>query len=194
MSKPIVPNDYHRYMVENSIQRVNEILFKYPEREFSLSDLARISKVAKSNMGPILKMLSGDNMIEVSHLSNLLRIRARQQEWKFKKAKIVYNLNFIYQSGIVEFLYEHFNHPKAIILFGSFRTGEDASSSDIDIAIESDVPSEYRTLHMPELAKFEDSIGKKIQIHIFSRSSVDIHVFNNIANGIGLAGFLDVKL
>ena len=43
----------------------------------------------------------------------------------FKRAKIVYNLNFIYQSGLVEFLYETYNHPKSITLFGSFRKGED---------------------------------------------------------------------
>ena len=109
------------------------------------------------------------------------------------KSKIIHNLNFIYQSGLVEYLNEHFNNPKAIILFGSFRKGDDISTSDIDIAIEADEVKEYKTVTMKELIEFENLIKRKIQIHLFNRKNADVHVFNNIANGIVLMGFLEVK-
>ncbi len=126
-------------------------------------------------------------------MSKIWRIKANQQSPEFIKSKVIHNLNFIYQSGLVEFLNEQFNNPKAIILFGSFRKGDDISTSDIDIAIESDEVEEYKTVTTKELIEFENLISRKIQIHLFNRKSVDINVFNNIANGIVLMGFLEVK-
>lgn len=110
-----------------------------------------------------------------------------------EKCNIIYNLNFAYQSGLVEFLNERFNNPKSIILFGSFRKGEDISTSDIDIAIDTEEAEEYETVTTKELIEFEKIINRKIQMHLFNRKNIDINVFNNIANGIVLLGFLEVK-
>ncbi len=176
------------------MQRVLEVLYRYPELEFSLTDIALEAGVTKAHIGTILANLEKLGFITIVKLSKIWRIKANPQNWNFLKSKIVYNLNFIYHSGLVEFLSEQFNHPKAIILFGSFRKGEDFSTSDIDIAIETDEPQEYETVGLRTLSEFEKEIGKKIQLHLFNRKDVDVHVFNNIANGIVLAGFLEVKL
>ncbi len=109
------------------------------------------------------------------------------------RSKIIYNLNFVYNSGLVELLVDYFKNPKALILFGSFRRGEDISNSDVDIAVESEETKEYETIGLRELSEFEKIIKRKIQIHLFNRESIDINVFNNIANGIVLWGFLEVK-
>ena len=178
---------------ETARNKVIEIFFKYTEKEFSLSDLAKESGVAKANIGAILNEFNESGLITIEKLSKIWRIKANQANWFFVKGKIIYNLNFIYQSGIVEFLADYFNNPKSIILFGSFRKGEDISSSDIDIAIESDSIKEYETIGLRELYEFEKVIGKKIQLHLFNRENVDINLFNNIANGIVLLGFLEVK-
>jgi len=191
--KPIVTKKYLGLLVQNSIQRVLEVLFQRPEQEFSLSDLAKEAEVAKSHIGEILAQLERLGFITVVKLTKIWRIKANQQSENFLKSKIVYNLNFIYQSGLVEFLNEHFGSPKAIVLFGSFRRGEDFSTSDIDIAIETDETGEYRTVGLQILSGFEKEINRKIQLHLFNRKNVDTHVFSNIANGILLSGFLDVK-
>jgi len=191
--KPIVNKKYLKLYEETARNKVIEIFFKYTEKEFSLSDLAKESGVAKSNIGAILNEFNESGLITIEKLSKIWRIKANQTNWFFVKGKIVYNLNFIYQSGMVEFLADYFNNPKSIILFGSFRKGEDISSSDIDIAIESDSIKEYETMGLRELSEFEKVIGKKIQLHLFNRESVDINLFNNIANGIVLLGFLEVK-
>ena len=133
------------------------------------------------------------DLIKIERLTKIWRVKANQENWMFKRAKIVYNLNFIYQSGLVEFLNQSYNNPKAIILFGSFRKGEDTSSSDIDIAIESDVAKDYKVLGLMALSDFEKVIGRSIQIHEFNRKSIDDGLFNNIANGIVLMGFLEVR-
>lgn len=191
MKKPYVPKIYRRLYKKNAIGRVLEVLFKFPDKEFSLSELAELSSVAKANMGKILEELDKDDFIEIVKLSKIWRIRANQRNVNFTRSKVIYNLNFVYLSGLIDFLAEYYKNPKAIILFGSFRKGEDVFSSDIDIAVETD--SGYGIMRLKELSGFENELMRKIQIHLFNRKNVDINLFNNIANGILLYGFLEVK-
>ncbi len=191
--KPPVIKYYHQPLIQSSEQRILEVLFKYPDKEYSLSDLAKCGKVAKQNIKIILNHLNKDNFIKIEKLANIWRIKANRENEKFIRSKIIYNLNFIYQSGIIEFLNSYFNNPKAIVLFGSFRKGEDITGSDIDIAIETDV-KEYQTIGLRELVDFEKLIGRKIQLHLFNRENIDKYLFNNVANGIVLAGFLEVNI
>jgi len=195
MKKPVVPKRYLKLYEETAKNRILEVLFKFPEKEFSLSELAKEAGVAKANIGKILEEFLKIGFIEIEKLSKIWRIRANQKNWYFIRSKIVYNLNSIYQSGLVEFLIETFNNPKSIVLFGSFRRGEDASGSDIDIAIESDDFEYYEVMKIGYkiIVEFENEIKREIQIHKFNRKNVDINVFNNIANGIVLFGFLEVK-
>ncbi len=193
MKKPNSIKEYRMLLIATALQKIIEVLFKYPDKEFSLSDLAKEAGVAKANIGEILKQLQSKNLITIEKLSKIWRIKANRTDWSYIRNKIVYNLNFIYQSGLIEYLIKAYNTPRAIILFGSFRKGEDGTNSDIDIAIEKDEVSEYKTLGLRNLVEYEKSIGRRIQIHEFNRKTIDIHVFNNIANGITLYGFLEVK-
>jgi len=193
MVKPIVHKKYLKLYEETAKNKIIGVLFKYPEKEFSLSDLAREAGVAKANIGNILKEFQEVGLITIEKLSKIWRIKSNQTNWLYIRSKIVYNLNFVYGSGLVEFLIDFFKNPKAIVLFGSFRKGEDLSNSDIDIAIESDEAKGYQVIGLQELSGFESIIGRKIQVHLFKRESIDIGVFNNIANGILLWGFLEVN-
>ncbi|MBI4453575.1 nucleotidyltransferase domain-containing protein [Candidatus Woesearchaeota archaeon] len=166
--KPIVTKKYQKLLIQSSRQKVLEVFFRYPEKEFSLSDLAKEAGVAKPHIGVILKEMEQFGLIIITKLTKIWRIRANQQNERFVKNKIIYNLNFIYQSGIIKFLDEYYNHPKLISLFGSFRKGEDFSTSDIDIAIEDDV-KEYEIVGLRELLEFEKSIKRRIQINRISR-------------------------
>ncbi len=192
MKKPISLLKERMFYIETAKQKVLELFYKFPEKEFSLSDIAKEANVAKANLGDILIFLESIGFIKIEKLTKIWRVKANQEAWIFKRGKIDYNLNFIYQSGLVEFLYESYNNPKSLILFGSFRKGEDTSKSDIDIAIESDAFEKYTILGLRQLSEFERSIGRAIQIHQFSRKSIDDNLFNNIANGIVLMGFLEV--
>jgi len=193
MKKPISNVKLHMLYIETGLQKVAEVLFKFPEKEFNLSDLAKEAGVAKANIGKILDDLNKMGFLEIIKLTKIWRIKAKQDSWNFTKSKIIRNLNFLYWSNVVEILNEHYRNPKSIILFGSFRRGDDISTSDIDIAIESEETKDYRVVELRELKEIENKLGKKIQIHIFNRRNVDINVFNNIANGIILSGFLEVK-
>ena len=193
MKKPQGINKGQMFYIETAKQKILELFYKFPEKEFSLSDIAKEAGVAKANIGVILGSLESIGFIKIEKLTKIWRVRANQENLIFKRAKIVYNLNFIYQSGLVEFLYETYNHPKSITLFGSFRKGEDISNSDIDVAIESEAFEKYTILGLRQLSEFEKSIGRAIQIHQFNQKIIDNNLFNNIANGIVLMGFLEVN-
>ncbi len=194
MKKPISIRKYRKLYIATAKQKVLELLYKFPDKEFSVSDIAKEAKVAKANLGDILQELESIGFIQVEKLTKIWRIKANQRNWYYIRSKIVSNLNFIYQSGLVEFLSQYYKNPKAIILFGSFRKGEDITNSDIDIAIEREDINEYKIANLRELAEFENEIGRKIHLHEFNRKSIDLNLFNNIANGIVLLGFLEVKL
>ena len=193
MIKSIVQKRYLKLYEETAKSKVIEVLFKYPEKEFSLSDLAREAGVAKANIGRMLEEFQEIGLISIEKLSKIWRIRSNQTNWIYVRSKIAYNLNFVYKSGLVEFLVDYFKNPKAIVLFGSYRKGEDMSNSDVDIAIESGEAKKYQIIGLRDLLEFEKIIGRRIQIHIFNREDMDIGVFNNIANGILLWGFLEVN-
>lgn len=193
MMKPIVHKKYLKLYKETAERKISEILFRYPEKEFSLSDLARKAGVAKANIGDILDTFQEAGLITIEKLSKIWRIKANQKNLVYTRGKIISNLAEIYNSGLVEFLSDYFRNPKAIVLFGSFRKGDDLSNSDIDIAIESDDVKGYKITGLRELSEFEKIFGRKIQIHLFNRENIDLNVFNNIANGIVLWGFLEVK-
>lgn len=204
--KPIVPKKLHMYYIETARQKIASILFKYPEKEFSLSELAKEAGVAKAHIGRILDKFYSFGLIKIVKLSKIWRIKANQQSPEFIKSKIAYNLNLVYSSGLVEYLNEEFSNPKAIVLFGSFRKGDDISTSDIDIAIQipENVPPifgmddkvgqfDFKTVRPKKSMEYEKLIGRRIQLHLFNGKNVDLNVFNNIANGIVLSGFLEVK-
>lgn len=192
--KPHSKKKYQTFHVETGIQKVLEVLYKYPDKEFSLSDLAKEAGVAKAHIGDMLSRLEGLDFVKIEKLSKIWRIKANRDNWQFQRSKIVYNLDFIYGSNLVEFLNQKYNNPKAIVLFGSFRAGTDTSDSDIDIAIESDEFEGYDTVGLKDLEDFEKTINRKIQIHRFNRRKIPLDTFNSIANGIILLGFLEVHL
>ncbi len=179
--------------LETSRQRILDVLFKFPEKEFSLTELAGLARIAKANIGRILDELRKKELIQIIKFNNLWRITAHQANINFIRNKIIYNLKVIYKSRLIEFLNGYFKNPKAIILFGSFRKGEDISGSDIDIAIENNEIKDCKVVELKELDEFKKIIHRRIQIHLFNRKKVDVNVFNNIANGIVLSGFLEVK-
>ena len=102
-----------------AIQDILATIFTYPEVEFSLTELARKAKVAKSTASRLLKILLDHKIIKLEDRGIVFRIRANIGNFEYTKRKITHNLNMIYESGIVDFLESAQAHSKAMILFGS---------------------------------------------------------------------------
>ena len=181
------------WMEETALQKSLSVVFRFPEVEFSLTELSQKAGVTKSTAHRLLPKLLHYEIIKLEKKTTVFKIMANIGSFEYTKRKIIHNLNMVYQSGIVEFLDAALSHPQAILLFGSFRKGDDISTSDVDIAVETLEDTETQTAHVKGLEGFEAFFGRKVQILLFNRKKVDINVFNNMANGTVLSGFLEVK-
>ena len=107
-----------------------------------------------------------------------------QEDYELKpQEKKIFNLLKIYESGIINYLYDYYS-PSAIILFGSYSRGEDISTSDIDIGIITPKKNQ------PELKNFEKKLKRKVNLSLFVKKEVSEEFFTNIINGIVLKGVL----
>jgi predicted nucleotidyltransferase len=163
-----------------------------PEKPYTLTQLAAAAGIAKSAASTALPKLEREGIIRIERIGTAMQIRAAQEGATFQRRKLAWNLTQLLETNLIDILDEHYHRPKAIILFGSYRYGQDLSTSDIDIAIETTATGTH-TEQLEKLHAIEKSLRRNIQILRFDRKSIDKHVFSNIANGIVLHGFLQAK-
>ncbi|MCK5282539.1 MAG: nucleotidyltransferase domain-containing protein [Nanoarchaeota archaeon] len=99
-----------------------------------------------------------------------------------------------YENGLRDDIFKVVGNTKSIILFGSYRKGDDTEESDIDIAIEVADNEEVRVVESGIIPLLGYRENVQVNLHIFSRNKVDLNLFSNIANGIVLEGFLEVRV
>lgn len=166
--------------------------FEEPERKFHLRELARLARLAPSTVSKNLEQLVKKRILISKKDKGFKLFSANSENHLYRDLKLFYNIFQIRISGLVDHIIEIFNQPKSIILFGSFRKGENIPRSDIDIFIEVTAKKEL------DLSKFEGKLGHKIQLFQFTSKEISAmqknnkELFNNIANGIVLEGFFEV--
>lgn len=167
--------------------------FAFPNRETSLSDLAKETRISKTTANKVVRQLTNEGFLKKEVLGKIWRISCNQDHEYNSTLKIPYNLSQIYESGIIRDVYKKTSNPKTIILFGSYRKGDDTEKSDIDIAVEvlSKEGIKIETLGIIDKLGYRKNIS--VNLHIFSRNKTDINLFSNIANGIVLEGFLEAR-
>ena len=183
--KPIETNEAY--------QKVLFWFFSFPYKKVGLNDLVKQLKISKTTANKVITRLIKEDFIRKEVAGKTWRLSCNVEHEYNKSKKICYNLNMVYQSGILEEIYKKFKNPRAIILFGSYRKGDDTETSDIDIAIE--VLGDEK-LKIKELSIFKQFGYRKnisVNLHIFSRTKINNNLFSNMANGFVLDGFLEVK-
>lgn len=161
-----------------------------PEKDFHLRGLAKISGRSPSTISSNIGLLKKLGVVSAKSSRGLTLIRANTESQLYRDAKLFYNLYIIRESGLIGFISENLR-PKSLVLFGSFRKSENIPRSDIDLFAEVD---EVKRI---DLSKFESKLGHEVQLMQATSREIgamrrDIHLMNNIANGIVLEGFLRV--
>ena len=179
-------------------QKVLLWFFSFPSQQMSLTDLADNLNISKTTANRIVTMLEKEGFLIKDVLGKVWRISCNQQHiYNFSK-KIAYNLIMVYESPLIQairdFMQNEFKqNPRVLILFGSYRKGDDTEKSDIDIAIEI-LGNQSLSIHEFRIfPQFGYRKNVKVNLHIFTRNNVDLNLFSNIANGIVLEGFLEVR-
>ncbi|MFH1364979.1 MAG: nucleotidyltransferase domain-containing protein [archaeon] len=177
--------------------KVMHWFFSYPSLHIGLSDLAKELKISKKTATQIVSQLISEGFLIKEEVGRAWRISCNQKHiYNFTK-KISYNLSLVYKliydNGLIQEFYKLAGNSKSTILFGSYRKGDDTDKSDLDIAVEVSDNKGMRIIELGVLPQFGYRKNVSVNLHIFSRNKVDLNLFNNIANGIVLEGFLEVK-
>lgn len=167
---------------KTTTERVAELFFAYPSRRFHLRELARMTKLSLPSIIMATDKLAKERIITKTKGMVLTTVAANRESTSFVWRKRLYNLESIYTSGIVDYIAKKYNHPQAIILFGSFSRGEDIEKSDVDIAVLG------RNEQPPALGKFEKVFKRHLSIHHISLEKISVEFKANLANGIVLEG------
>jgi len=167
--------------------------FSCPEKEVTLNELCKLSKVSKSNVSKTLNKLIVKGLVLKTPRANLWRLRANTSSVSFQRKKIAWNLNLVSETGIVELVRQKYPQTRVITLFGSYRKGDDISTSDIDIAVIAPNIKETEISTIAHIQKLGHRTNVSVNLHLCSYKTVDINLFSNIVNGIVLSGFLEAK-
>ncbi len=179
--------------INDAYRKVMYWFFSFPTKEVSLNDLTKLTNISKSTAKKVVNQLATEGFLKVSPLGKVWRISCDQKHVFNTMRKIPYNLELIYGSGIIEAILERIENPRAILLFGSYRKGDDTSESDIDIAVETFDDEEMQISSLGVIPAL--GYRQNVNIHLvkFSRNKIDLNLFTNIANGIALYGLLEVR-
>ncbi len=180
-------------VINDSHRKVLAWFFAYPTKEISLNDLTKLVHISKTTANKTVTWLKKEGFLKIDILGNLWRLSCNQKHIFNQTRKIPYHLELIYQSEIIELILSRIQNARAIILFGSYRKGDDIDSSDLDIAVEVLDTENIKMQQIGIIPQLGYRKNVKVNILIFSRKKVDVNLFSNIANGIILHGFLEVK-
>ncbi len=167
--------------------------YAYPRTKVGLTDLSLLIKSSKTATKQVVESLVKIQFLNRHIIGRAWLLSANQEHSYFITKKIPYNLSVIYESGILDAVYKAVPSPRAIILFGSYRWGTDIEESDIDIAVEVIDNTDLQVISLGVIEQLGYRKNVQVNLHIFSRHKIDLNLFANIANGIILDGFLEVR-
>lgn len=183
------------FMLNEPYQKILHWFFSYPQSEMTLSRLSEKLHIAKTTVNTYVNGMVEEGLLRKKIYGKTWNISCNLDHPLMKSRKIAFNFAMILE-GYTKVLQDAIRglvpHAKSVILFGSYRKGDDTENSDIDIAIE---VSGEKTTRIREIKPLTLGHRKNVPVnlHLFSRKTVDINLFANIANGIVLEGFLEVN-
>ncbi|MBI2550134.1 nucleotidyltransferase domain-containing protein [Candidatus Woesearchaeota archaeon] len=167
--------------------------FAYPREEFTLNELCSQVGMSKTTGKMVVMRLIAQMFLKFNVIGRLWRISANQSHSYFTTRKIAENLRLVYESGVLEEVNERYPQALAVVLFGSYRKGDDVRESDLDLAIEVLGNEELQIIELGIITKLGYRENVKVNVHVFTRNKIDINLFTNVANGILLRGLLEAR-
>lgn len=167
--------------------RIKEYFFVNPLAKLRLREMERTLKLPLPSLERYTKELIEEGILKIMKIGNVKFYTADRSNENYIIEKRLFNIKQLYNSGLIKHIKEILNNP-TIVVFGSYSKGEDTEESDIDIYIKS------ISKRKVDLRKFEKRLNRKIQLFTFKNLNQieNLHLKNNILNGIILNGYLEV--
>ncbi|MBI5390580.1 nucleotidyltransferase domain-containing protein [Candidatus Woesearchaeota archaeon] len=180
------------FIYQEAYQKVMMWFFSFPSKEVSLTELSSILRISKTTANTVVTRLLKEGFLRSKIIGRAWLISSDSQHPYNFTRKIAYNLVTLYEAGIVEAVHHQSPNARVIVLFGSYRKGDDTEESDVDLAVEIIGQEDPKIVPLGTI-----DVGYRKDVHVnlytFSRRKVDLNLFANIVNGIVLAGFLEAK-
>ena len=130
-------------MYENMIQtyqkitqlKVLTLFLENPYTGYYLRESARILDMDPMTVKRSLEILVKDEFLINYEEKNRILYQANLESPALRHFKISYNLSWLQEKNLVEFITNKMKSVTSIMLFGSFSKGENDENSDIDIVI-----------------------------------------------------------
>lgn len=178
--------------LNETYNKILDWFFAFPTKEFGLNKLSQGIKSSKTNTKKVVEDLVSEGFLKMEKLGNLLRISCNKDHPYHLTRRVPRNLTRVYESGLIDFILKEYQGARAIVLFGSYRKGDDGEESDIDIAVEILDNKEPRVIENGIIKEFGYRKNVKVNVLLFARNKIDLNLFTNIANGVVLWGLLEV--
>ncbi len=179
--------------LKDSLERILLWFFSFPDQGVSVNELVEQVGISKSTAQEIIPQLVESGFLHKEVFGRMHRLRCNTEHIFNLSRKIGHNLRTIYESGLIRLIEQQIPQAKNMILFGSYRTGQDTERSDIDIAVEVPDDIELQIVPVATIATVGYRKDVQVNLHVFCRNRIGVNLFNSIANGIVLKGFLEVR-
>ena len=169
-------------------QEILRFLFMNACETFNARGLSMHLGVSQPAVSKALPFLERHEFVNVSKdkKSKRLSIKLNMENSTVIGMKRADNMRQLYESGLAQFLREKFPGC-TVVVFGSFSKGEDASKSDIDIAV---VGAKNKDI---DLSDYEKKLMKEIRISFYkSFKEINNELKGNILGGILLSGWVEL--
>jgi predicted nucleotidyltransferase len=138
--------------------RILTVFFGEPYREFHLREIAKVAEVSSSTAKRYLDFYEANGFLIRESKANLALFRANVENISFRFMKIAL---FLFKARpLTDFLSEAYS-GSSIVLYGSCARGEDGPESDMDLLVVG------RRVEKMDLTRYEDMLGRKINLLIF---------------------------
>jgi len=128
-------------MYENMIQlyqkithlKVLSLFLENPHEGYYLRESARLLDMDPMTVRRSLKLLMEDGFLTKVEDKNRTIYKANLGNPALRYLKISYNLSFLQEKDVANFIVDRMKSVTSIVLFGSFAKGENDENSDVDI-------------------------------------------------------------
>ena len=150
---------------------------------------SRVMKISPPTASKLLKKYEEENLLESSRYERYIFFNAKRDSKDFIDLSRIYWRNKLKELSSF-FISKSASEP-TIVLFGSLSKAEVKNDSDVDLAVIS-LNNLLNQLKDTELAMFEKSIGRKIEIFGFKslKDASELPIWKAILNGYVLSGRL----
>lgn len=140
---------------------VLELFIKNPYERYYLREASRILEISPMTVKRSLDFLVEEKLLIKEKFKNQILYKANMKSSAFKYMKTAYNLAWLEEKGIVDFLKEKLTGLSSLVLYGSYAKGENDDKSDVDLLAIS-ASSKKRDISLLDL------LGKETSLTIFT--------------------------